>query len=551
MKRGWIYNDIVVTKTITGWWTYDENQKSTPVLTLKTKGKKEGKLPMLLHKESKKAGNGHEFSGSKFLIESIDHIKNELEVSKGQPGYNDSGLPRPKEKKVKKYLEDIEKEARNISKDYLKKKIYDWFKKQPHNKWISLSKDIIGAMTYIFGGGCGNYLYRYSPEYKKIYVFRIEGAETDEKKGKGAYIKITKDGVGEWNSVANAKEYLKENILSKMNSKEVKDELLTYKDSLDDATKEEKLAYTSGVCVMLKKLNSNVEYTNLKSDYLDLLEKKVKKYLEKNKNMSPEKAHELAVLRREDIEEKIEQSINSDKALKEMIDENPDEKIKIRIDSDDEVTVKPKNRKKYKKLSKKIEKEVTGTLTSIDDAVNDAYSKLENKVGPVFAKIIDFLIGFKKGIKKIFTGKSDFFTTAVASFLGIGGIFAGKSLIGSKKVDEAFIDKLAQMGKKTKKINYKLYFNSDVKLKDKKIIIPRGKGIKPGKKFDVKVSGKGIESADPDKKKEKKKGLFASLFSVFDGKKEYLFKNNKIEIREGTKIPKGTIIPKGAKIVRV
>ena len=208
------------TYTITGWWTVDEDEKqknrmeADTVLTDKYIGKAKKRL--------QGEGFGDEYTGSEFLYKSLNHIKNEFRSSN-----NDSGLTTDEEKKVLDDLLGLKKEINGLYGKKARREILAWFQKQTKNVWLQPSREIINRLSFVYGLGTGNYLYRYVPDQKKIYILPIQGVFVEDKFF-GGYIDIKNGELGKtWYATdrKNTKEMMRRYIET-MSAKERRRELI-------------------------------------------------------------------------------------------------------------------------------------------------------------------------------------------------------------------------------------------------------------------------------------------------------------------------------------
>ncbi|MCD6109481.1 hypothetical protein J7J83_01870, partial [bacterium] len=175
--------------TITGWWTVDENEKNVNKYTkIKTIKKRILKMDFI----------GDEYTGSKFLYKSISHIRREYRTS------TDSGLTKDEEKAVLAELDKYKAELESLSKSKVREKVFNWFIKQPRNVWLSPSQKIVNLLSFLYGYGTGNYLYRYVPDKKRIYIIPLQGANIPRKYF-GGYLTVKSGRVGKkWKNLDSA-----------------------------------------------------------------------------------------------------------------------------------------------------------------------------------------------------------------------------------------------------------------------------------------------------------------------------------------------------------
>lgn len=534
------------TFTVTGWWTVDEDEKQKNNI----KGDSYAPVKYLgkAKKELQGGGYGDEYTGSQFLYKSLAHIRKEYRISK------DSGLIPEDEKKVLKDLAGLEKEINSLSTSRARRNILTWFKKQPKNIWVAPSKEIVNLLSFVYGEGTGNYLYRYVPGKKRIYILPLQGADVKEKYF-GGYLVIKNGRLGKmWH--AQDREKTKKMMIEyirTMSAKDINREIVDSRlknENTEDISHSTKLKRTAGMVATLAGVPKYAYYHEMDKRYFDALEKKLKASLVKRK-LPKARAEELARIRVRYMKDKINDLIGNDEILQEAIEDNDRVKLEIVVDSKDDVKVLLADnniRRKLLGLRKKLE----DAETSIGSVKNRAYRKLEERVekmfgsaAPVVMWILDKFFKVKKSIGKFFAGKG---SPVAGIVLGALGVKASRETIGSRKMNQSRFDKLLKSTRRLYRIKRKLYFDEDVKLKGKQIIISKGKGIILGKSMPLHVKGKGKFRAYPPKKK---KGISLRALVGRIGRAKYMYKGSKIIIESGTVIPKGTIIPKGAKIKRI
>lgn len=475
-------------------------------------------------------------------------------------GKRDSGLSRDKEGEVRQALVDLMKVPGNVYESTAKTKVLLWFKKHS-NEWATLDKNIHGLMQFLFGQGVGLFKYRYVREKKKIFFIRIQDAPIDSSWGIGGEIDI-KDGkiVRKWHSygMEETKEMLKEEIIDDMSDKDIKKEIATNKVNAKEGTRLEKLNATDRIVYKLKKkLPKNVEYNRLKEGYIDKLEKRLKAYLLKHGYKNKEElAGELATIRAEHVQKGVIKFIEDDSVLNKAIEDNDKEKLTISIDTNDELKVDLFDKKKLSKLKNWAKQKAEGAKTTAGDIAESTMARFEKKLekwlkpfglgflAPVAVWVLDKVFKIGDVFKKMARGGTSLFGGLLTSVLGVKVL---KDRLKSKKITEEIIEKLPPKKKQFYKFDKKMYFAENVQLKGKKIVIPSGKGIKPGKEFDVNV--KGVRDKITIKPIEEKKGLLGRIFGS-RRKEKYRLQESEIIISKGTTIPKGTVIPKGAKIYK-
>jgi len=548
---------------VTGWWAWDQGEDNKNYFNNDEYTVEKG----FLKKLRSGGGYGDEWMGKDIQTALTDKRNNLLKELKSAAdenlpaGARDSGLTRDREGEVRQALLDLMKIPENVYKSKSSNTVLLWFKRNA-NKWVTLeknkdeSKNIHGLMQYLYGLGVGLFKYRYVPTQKKIYFIRIADAQLEKLWGKGGYIDI-KDGkmVRKWNSYSleKSKQIFRKEIIDNMTEAEINKEISFNKVRLSEGTRKEKLKITEGYLYKIRShLPKNVEYNKLKESYIDKIQIKLKKYLLKRGYKGKEDlADDLATIRAEDIHEKIMRSIKDDDVLSKAIEDNEKEKLRISIDSSDVVEVKLFDINKAKKLKNWFKDKAESLKTTAKDISESTMDRLEKKLekyfgplAPVAMWVLDKFFKIKDAFVKMAKGGTSLVGGLVTSILGIK---VSKDILKSKKITDEVIEKLPPKKKKYYKFKKQMYFSEDVDLKGKKIVIPKGKGIKPGKKFEVKITG--IRDKVAVLPIKEKKG---SLWGIFGRRKEeYRLKEREIIITDGTTIPEGTVIPKGAKIYKV
>jgi len=450
---------------------------------------------------------------------------------------------------VSSFIETTSKKLEMSSKD-ISSKIIEWAKKNAVNKWQVLPDDIHGYMRRMYGKRTGYYVYRYNPDKKRLYAMRIKGANLQQDDGTAAYMDFKNGEFGIWNGYRDGEAFIKSEVIGDMSPVDIEKEIVDYKDKENPGslTKEQKLFRTKGIIATLSGLSRRFSYENLDKNYLDVAKKKLIAKL--TPNLGKTRAKEYADLRITQLKEDINKYIDSKpNTLKKAVEDNPAIKFKVSVNSDDKVEVKfarVLDRVKYGKFAKEAKEKLKGT--DINKLIDQKFDSIKGKLGPLagFLKMIG--IDIKKEVSAYYkTGKK----SIILSILGlITSVDVGRRVLMGKSVDSLKdLEKLAKKNKGVLRRDHK--FKKDLLLAGYKIVIPKGKGIKPGSAFNVDVKGKGSVIASPFKKKGKKgKFSFLSFFKKKAGDK-FVLKDTKFTILNNTKIPKGTIIPKGAKIEKV
>ena len=422
------------------------------------------------------------------------------------------------------------------------------------NRWVTLSENIRHYMLRKYGERSGYYVYRYSPSRKRIYIMRIKGAalksSTD---GTAAKIDIKNGRLGKWNGYRDGMNFLKADLLDEMDPVDVEKELVDFKgeenpQSLTDA---QKLIRTKGAVNGLSGVPGNVSYKKLDKDYLNVVKKKLIDSLKPK--LGGKKAEEYAKLRIKSLRKSIEAAIDEKKdTIRKAIEDDSSIKIEISVDDEDKVEVnfaKAKDKIKYSKLAEKAKD--AAKKGNIDKLADQKTKAILKKMGPLGTILKFFGVDLKEDmLKYLKTGKKSaalWIATSLASVELGRRVLRGKG-ISSTKALEKLAKKNDGVLKKDQEITKR-----DLALKDYKITIPKGKGIKLSKTFVANgetLDEKAAEKKDSDGKKKKKS--FFSFFSFGKSSSDkFIYKDKEIVIAKNDTIPEGTVLPKGAKIEKV
>lgn len=547
---------------VKGWWAHDTEGDTNKSNYVDDKGKNFEKDVLPLLRKQNKKGYGDEWLGRDFRTAS-KYVKDELRGTKKPIKRTDSGINDPeKEQKVLDALKKLTEEESEMYPSSIQRKIPAWFKKggDKENKWVRPDEKLVGYMVVLWGRGWGNNLFRYAPDENRIYFLRLDKINIPQHNAKFGFIKLKEGRAIEWKyfpKMKDVKSKMKIEILDKIKDKnDVDEELATQKVKSSAGTYEEKLKATKGLAYLaVKKIKNKVfEHNKIKDNFINPLEKElVKKLKGKYKDKI---ARELAKIRAEHVEKTIRGQIEDNAALKQAVEENEREKLRIEINSADEVKVEIKDKKIARKWKNWAKQKAEGVKTTVGDLVEGTMARLESKIekwlkplgfgflAPAVVWAIDWVFKIGDAFKKMAKGGTSLIGGLFTSIFGVKLL---KDKLRSKKITEEVIEKLPPKKKKFYKFSKKMYFAEDVKLKNKKIVIPSGKGINPGKEFDVNV--KGVRDAVTVKPVEEKKGLLGGIFGRRN-KEKYRLKDSEITLTKGTTIPKGTVIPKGAKIYK-
>ncbi len=488
-----------------------------------------------------KSDKDDEPSGERYLVNALYHIKAQYNQDTKD---NDMGLSEAQLKKGLKFFKDKPEEFENLMKKKesgLGKDTIKWFKEKANEHWEPLTEKMAAALNVVIGKGVGKYLYRYNENQKRIYAILIQGQEPEPDLGVGGYMEIKDDKIGSWNKFEDYNKF-KTEYIDDMEADKVSAEVGKEKSEAgEEITKEQKLKQTAGMISTIKGIKEGHPTFHDLDDYYEDIKTKLKKELKEKKGIT-KNLDSIVQARVDDIKSKVDSAIESDEALKEAGEKDKSTKLEIRVNSNDEVTVKfdkPAGREKWRKLAEKAKEkgsDVGALAKKARSQLNEKVKKMFGKGAPIAMWFLDKILKIDEGIKKILSGKS---APITAFALGALGISVTPALVGARKYNSKKFDKLLSglfKDDKEKEAKYKkkVTLTQDYKLSGYSITIPKGEGIilKSGKKLQIK----GGELVG---KKEKKKGLFSGGEEVAE-----LGKDQEIVIEDGTTIPDGTIIKK-------
>lgn len=497
--------------------------------------------------KEKKGDEKDEDSGHTYLLDAIGHIDKEFNQDRGK-GMNDSGLTDEQQTKRLKVLKDgFEQSAKLLENQEsgLGKKTIDWFKKNADGQWKPLPKEMIGSFNVAIGIGVGKYLYRYDESQKRIYTILIEGQKPDPKLGIGGYMKIENDKIGKWNSFDDFNKFKME-LIDKMEAEQVERELGREKlQAGETVSKDEMLMQTAGMLNKIKGLSEASPTFHDLNKYYDDIKAKLEPAVKKEKGIT-KNLDAIIKARVDEVKKLVEAAIAKDEDLQEAEKKHPEEKLRIRIDSDDKVTVEFSNPLKRKAL-REARSKVKDAETSVEGITESKMKEVREKMKkgilgsltqiPLFGGFIKGYIEkfFKDGIPKLLRGESAPITTML---LGIAGVSITPALLGAKKYDsKKFEGLLAGLFKndQMKEVDHKKKFTLTEahKLKGYSIVIPKGKGVTLKKGAVLEADGGPLKGEGP-----KKKGKMPWASS----EEHEVGKDQEIVIKDGTTIPAGTII---------
>ena len=499
-----------------------------------------------------------DFSGETSFLKALPKIKKELDVAdEKKDGYCDSSLTREAEKAMSTVLTSLAEIARDASSEVFGKEALAWLKQQANNKWAVLDEDTVGKMGFVFGAGCG--IYQYRVEKDRVYALRIPGSSIPQGKKEAGYIEIKNGKLDtKWHNIDPND--LKKDVLDNMEAVAVEKELGVYKiESGQPLTPADELAVTSGFVSEFSGLPDKVKYSDLETGYLSVVQKKLAEKLKADPKLK-DRAEALARTRVEDLKKKIQDAIRKDDALKTAtnIDNDPNNKdanqnvnLSFKVDSNDEVKVdffKPGTKSKFRELADKAKDEAEGAGKVARETMGKVEKALKKVFGPLAGLIMKVFPKLGEGIKDLASGVNSKASRTAGIITGLLGITVVKGVMGADKMDQRALDATIKEGTNEHTLK-KTVLSGEVTLNGKKIVIPSGKGIIPGGKFNVTAKkSNGEVKTEEVGGKPAKRGFFG--FGGGGGHEEVL-KDDEITIEAGTKIPKDTIIPAGAKVIKV
>ena len=508
-----------------------------------------------------------EYSGTDSIFEAYSHIEGEFTPK----GDNDSSLSKEEEKKILAVFEEEktgkitspspvgkEGEAVKVEDSFefrpgnegsFRKKLVTWANDNAKDKWVSLDKVVL--MNAMYGPGVGNFLYRYNKKDNRIYFIGIKGTVDGNKSG---YIKITSEGAELSRTFfPNGAEGLNNTLLKDMDSNQIITESMgeaTKRNETLEGSQEAIITVTQAALFEIhKKEARTVKYSDLKTGYLDKLEGPLKEDFIKKGYTEP-KPTEIAGLAMRELKTRIDKEIQANPELISAIKPENDFVLKLSLSQDGKVTVELKtveDKKKIKDLIGDDKKLAKGA--DLDKMIDQKSEELTKKLGPLGMFLKWFKVDLKSDVADFYkTGKKSLFLTIAGLFTSVEigrRVLMGKSIESTKDV-ENLAGKNGGVLEKDHSIKGK-----DYKLEGYKIIIPKGKGIKPGALFSVEIDKETV-SVGPEEKKEEKKGKVSwSSLSSKSSSDGFVSKDKEIIIPTNTVIPAKTTLPKGAKIEKV
>jgi hypothetical protein len=495
--------------------------------------------------KEKKGDKKDEDSGHTYLLDAIGHIRKQFEADKVD---NDSGLTDNQETARLKVLSEGFNESAKLIENQesgLGKSAVNWFRKNANGQWKPLTKELIGGFNVAIGEGVGKYLYRYDESQKRVYAILIQGQSPVSKLGIGGFMKIENDKLGKWSKFDDYKKF-KTELMDKMEADAVFAELGREKLQAGETIgNKQMLEQTAHMISGIKGISeAHPTFHGLDNYYSDITKKltaelKTKKGITKNVEV-------IVKARVDDIKGKIEAIIAKDEDLKEARTKHPTEKLDVKVDYNDKVTVRF-NKGTLRGMLRKSREKANEAATSVEGITDSKMKEVREKMKygilgsltqiPLLGGFIKGYIEkfFKDGIPKLLRGESAPITTML---LGIAGVSVTPALLGAKKYDsKKFESMLAGLFKndqmKEAEHKKKLTLSEAHKLKGYTITIPKGKGVILKKGAVLKAEGGPLKGEGP-----KKKGKMP-----WAGTTEHeVGKDQEIVIKDGTTIPAGTII---------
>ncbi|MBN1494340.1 hypothetical protein JW911_01235 [Candidatus Peregrinibacteria bacterium] len=558
--------------TLKGWWAHDIDDKWTPRNEWKDCDFKEGKnfQTAVIDKLSTKntqGGYGDEWLGGS-LAELQKNIGNELypENANVAPGQRDSGLTPAQEGAVLQAFKGGEKgegsliaEGNDAYPEKIKKTMYEWFTKQQKEKWVALPEDKVGPMSLLFGKGCGNYLYRYSPENKKILMIRIDGVTVPPAEF-GGYIAL-KDAEKELGvrMMQDEKTFEKtsKQAIDKMHDKDITKELIDAGKKVEGL---KDLDRTKGMLVALPAMRRGIHHSKLEDDFYNAIRKDLHAKLEKEGIKEKSDRDRYIDLRIQDVKAQVEKKIADNELLSKAVKDNPETKVKFEISNDIVSVDFAAFLEKKAAQTKKAAEAAKGKVEGVAEAVNSKMASFERQVrkkfgraAPIVMWIANVVFKLKDGLvdmaKGATTTTAAIMTSIAAGFLGIKGI---RSIAGFNKLDQKILDEIIPKNKKEFVLRKRCVFKAETVTKHR-IVIPKGVGI-IGFGFPILIDGQRVEVKKPTAKEKQtaaKKGKGALMMLFKPAKEMTQYKDHEIVIEPGTKITKDTELGKGTKIIRV
>jgi hypothetical protein len=552
------------TKTFTGWWAYDNNEKNKTNI----------KSSSLDADFFRKAGYGDEWLGKTFK-EAVNSKTFQTEINPKATENRDNELNPTEEQNVLNEVAIAQKfNSANIYKDKVKKELYESFIKQVPNKWFALpeTEDMQGKMLFAYGNSGGSptdFLYRYSPDKKRIYFIRIDGRNVSAGNFAG-YIDLdeqsTPKTLKDWhglNQVAAEKE-LKGLI------DETKDAPMV-KELIDSGKKVEgvsELSRTVGMLETLPAFRKGIAHDKLETDFYDPIRKSLDTKLEKEGIKTKEERNKFIEARIQDIKIKFSKYIEQNSWLKSAIDEKADTPLAIEISSDGEIKkielVDKDQKSKWQKArdaAKKVKDTVESKIADVYDQVQTRVKQMFKGAAPIVMLLLNSIFKLKDEIKEMLTGgkKGGFSVAGIA--LGFLGVRTGARYFAAERIDQKGLESIIEPNKNQKVLSKDVVFAENVKVPaNYTITIPKGEGIEfVGRKMEVKINGNktSINKKGPGKGKSEEEGggggleKVGSLLEGGSGGDKFVYKNHEMVFDKGMVIPKGTVLPNKTVIKKV
>ena len=428
-----------------------------------------------------------------------------------------------------------------------------------------------GKMLFAYGNSGGSptdFLYRYSPDKKRIYFIRIDGRNVSAGNF-GGYIDLDEAAktktLKDWHGLtqAAAEKELKGLI------DETKDAPMV-KELIDSGKKVEgisELSRTIGMLETLPAFRQGIAHNKLETDFYDPIRKSLDAKLEKEGIKTKEERNKFIEARIQDIKIKFNKYIDENSWLKSAIDEKADTPLSIEISSDGEIKkielVDEKQKSKWQKAreaGKKIKDTIESKIADVYDQVQTRVKKMFKGAAPIVMFLLNSIFKLKDEIKEMLTGgkKKGFSIAGVA--LGFLGVRTGARYFGAERMDQKGLESIIEPNKNQKVLSKDIVFTENVKVPaNYKITIPKGEGIEfVGRKMEVKINGtrKSITKNGTKKGKSDEEGgggldKVGKLLEGGSGGDKFVYKGYEMVFDKDMVIPKGTVLPNKTVITKV
>ncbi|MFC1655456.1 hypothetical protein ACFL3C_01175 [Patescibacteria group bacterium] len=473
---------------VTGWWTVDSN-------------------------------GDDEFTYSLTLKGAIKKIYQELVKDPGDSGFDSSKLSMKGGKTVSPYGEEIVKTLKNsrvegelYDRDR-KVRLFKYFhnhpKKRHHDKWATLenSKEA-GRMVAVLGQSWENYLLRYSPKDKKIYVVSIQGRLSSPDWG---YIDIKENKykkgswmVGGYNRKTNDLEFFKKEIIDKMSPSQVNAELGKIEQKNAPIVKGKEIIKTKDACAEILKnksvykvkayfaydQNEKAFFTPLKAALLTWVKANVPKAAKDEKVAS-----KLVEVRMAKVRTDFAAARTANGVLDNALNSKPKTKVKVEFAENDllkldfhNTSLAGRATQKYQKVLKAKAEQAKKAAKTLKEKgfigqIKRGLDKFFASMGGVFGKFGKYITGH---LASMLGGMFDPATLAKLPLIGgfIGGSLA---VVGLAKMRKKDFEKLTKGKTKHKFKKGYTMAEREYDLGSGKIILPDRKVVKGKIKKGFKI----------------------------------------------------------------